>query len=57
MPTVPRGLEMFVDLVIPELQRRGLFHTDYSGKTLPENMGLPTPSNPYFLSWRRDAAK
>jgi FMN-dependent oxidoreductase (nitrilotriacetate monooxygenase family) len=57
VPTVPRGLESFVDLVIPELQRRGLFHTDYTGKTLRENMGLPVPSNPYFSPWQQTAAK
>ena len=38
----------FVDLVVPELQRRGLFRKEYTGKTMRENMGLPTPVNPYF---------
>jgi N-acetyl-S-(2-succino)cysteine monooxygenase len=33
----------FVDLVIPELQRRGLFRTAYEGNTLRENLGLPKP--------------
>jgi len=36
-----------VDLVIPELQRRGLFRTAYEGKTLRENLGLPVPANRY----------
>ena len=31
----------FVKHVVPELQRRGLFHKDYAGKTLRENLGLP----------------
>jgi N-acetyl-S-(2-succino)cysteine monooxygenase len=31
----------FVELVIPELQRRGLFRRAYEGKTLRENLGLP----------------
>ena len=44
----PGGLDDFVDRVVPELQRRGLFHKDYAGKTLRENMGLPMPQNPYF---------
>lgn len=42
------GLENFVDLVIPELQRRGVFHKDYAGKTFRENLGLPVPANPFF---------
>ncbi len=33
-PFLPGGLDDFVDLVIPELQRRGLFRTEYEGKTL-----------------------
>jgi len=45
--TFPKGLEDFVDLVIPELQRRGLFRTAYEGKTLRENLGLPVPANRY----------
>lgn len=43
--TFPRGLEDFVDLVIPELQRRKLFRSEYEGKTLRENLGLPFPVN------------
>ena len=34
----------FVKHVVPELQRRGLFHKDYTGKTLRENLGLPRPA-------------
>jgi FMN-dependent oxidoreductase (nitrilotriacetate monooxygenase family) len=48
MPVLPRCLKMFTELVIPELQRRGLFRTAYQGRTLRERMGLPTPANPYF---------
>ena len=40
---LPGSLSDFVDLVIPELQRRRLFRTDYEGKTLRANLGLPTP--------------
>jgi len=43
--TFPRGLDDFVDLVIPELQRRKLFRTEYEGRTLRENLGLPFPVN------------
>ncbi len=40
---VPGSYEDFVTLVVPELQRRGLFHKDYKGPTLRENIGLPRP--------------
>ena len=39
-PTFPTGFNDIVDLVIPELQRRGLFRTEYEGSTLRENLGL-----------------
>jgi alkanesulfonate monooxygenase len=45
--TCPKGLDDFVDLVIPELQRRGLFRTEYEGTTLRENLGLPKPASRY----------
>ena len=47
-PWVPGGLEEFVDGVVPELQRRGLFRTEYEGQTLRENLGLPRPQNRFF---------
>ena len=37
---LPGGIDDFVDLVIPELQSRGLFRSEYEGTTLRENMGL-----------------
>ena len=40
---VPGSYEDFVALVVPELQRRGLYHKDYKGATLRENLGLPRP--------------
>ena len=42
---LPGGIHDFVDLVVPELQRRGLFRTEYEGTTLRENLGLPRPVN------------
>jgi alkanesulfonate monooxygenase len=42
---MPGGIFEFVDLVVPELQRRGLFHTEYEGATLRENLGLKRPPN------------
>ncbi len=38
----PRGVEDFTRLVVPELQRRGLFRTDYSGRHLREHLGVTT---------------
>jgi len=46
--TVPAGLDEFVDLVVPELQRRGVFRREYEGATLRENLGLPRPENRFF---------
>jgi alkanesulfonate monooxygenase SsuD/methylene tetrahydromethanopterin reductase-like flavin-dependent oxidoreductase (luciferase family) len=43
MPVLPRCLKDFVDLVVPELQRRGLFRTEYAGSTLRDAMGLARP--------------
>jgi hypothetical protein len=40
---VPGAYADFVVHVIPELQRRGLYHKDYAGVTLRENLGLPRP--------------
>ena len=47
-PYLPGGLDDFVDQVVPELQRRGLFRREYEGKTLRENLGLPRPKNRFF---------
>jgi len=44
---LPGGLNDFVDLVIPELVRRGLFRSEYEGRTLRENLGLPRPESRY----------
>ncbi len=41
----PKPLEEFVDLVVPELQRRGIFRTEYEGTTLRANLGVPIPPN------------
>ena len=41
---VPGAYEDFVTHVIPELQRRGIYHKDYAGTTLRENLGLPRPA-------------
>ncbi len=40
---IPGTYEDFVRLVVPELQRRKIYHEEYAGPTLRENMGLPKP--------------
>ena len=40
----PRAFDDFVDKVIPELQRRGLFRSEYEGTTLRDHLGLATPT-------------
>ena len=56
-PVQPRGLRDVVDLVVPELQRRGLFRTEYEGTTLRGHLGLPdAPSRWTGLAARRSAA-
>ncbi len=42
--TLPDGLESFINLVLPELRRRGLFRTEYTGSTLREHLGLKRPA-------------
>lgn len=46
-PVLPQSLNEFVDLVVPELQKRGLFRTAYEGTTLRENLGLARPVSRY----------
>lgn len=47
-PYLPGGLDDFVDQVVPELQRRGLFRRAYSGTTLRDHLGLGRPDNRFF---------
>jgi len=44
-PTFPDGLNDLVDLLIPELQRRGIYRTEYEGTTLRDHLGLTYPSS------------
>jgi alkanesulfonate monooxygenase SsuD/methylene tetrahydromethanopterin reductase-like flavin-dependent oxidoreductase (luciferase family) len=51
MPDVfPSGLETFVDAVVPILQRRGLFRTDYTGPTLRDHFDLAKPPSRFAVS-------
>ncbi|KAF3889549.1 MULTISPECIES: LLM class flavin-dependent oxidoreductase [Nostocales] len=44
---IASGLEVFVDFVVPELRRRGIFRTEYKGRTLREHYGLERPQSRY----------
>jgi FMN-dependent oxidoreductase (nitrilotriacetate monooxygenase family) len=44
-PVLPSGLGTFVEQVVPILQQRGIFRSEYSGRTLRENYGLARPLN------------
>jgi FMN-dependent oxidoreductase (nitrilotriacetate monooxygenase family) len=44
-PIMPGGLKDFIELVVPELRRRGLFRDEYEGRTLRDNLGLKRPAN------------
>ncbi|HUF92198.1 MAG TPA: LLM class flavin-dependent oxidoreductase [Candidatus Limnocylindria bacterium] len=50
---MPGAYEDFVRLVVPELQRRGLYHRDYAGPTLRDNLGLPCAARG---DWKRKAS-
>jgi FMN-dependent oxidoreductase (nitrilotriacetate monooxygenase family) len=44
-PVLPTQLDLFCAEVIPLLQRRGLFRSEYTGTTLREHYGLPMPAS------------
>jgi N-acetyl-S-(2-succino)cysteine monooxygenase len=54
-PTLPGGLTDFIELVVPELRRRGLFRSEYQGTTLREHLGLRRPESRSLV--RSDAAE
>jgi alkanesulfonate monooxygenase SsuD/methylene tetrahydromethanopterin reductase-like flavin-dependent oxidoreductase (luciferase family) len=45
--TLPHDLVQITDGLLPELQRRGVFRTSYSGHTLRDTLGLARPANRY----------
>ncbi|AHE52194.1 hypothetical protein NX02_02165 [Sphingomonas sanxanigenens DSM 19645 = NX02] len=49
-PWLPGGLDDFTGRVVPELQRRGIFRTEYGGSTLRDHLGLPRPENRLFAT-------
>jgi FMN-dependent oxidoreductase (nitrilotriacetate monooxygenase family) len=54
-PFLPGGLDDFVELVLPELRRRGLFRSEYEGPTLRDNLGLARPASRYAKAAGRGA--
>ncbi len=52
---MPAGLSDFVDHVVPEMQRRGLYRTAYEGRTLRANLGVREPPNRYSLMQQEQA--
>ena len=55
-PFYPEPLDDVLHGLVPELQRRGLFQTEYRGRTLRENLGLPRPAHGAFRRVRQDQA-
>ncbi len=53
---LPDGLVDFIDHVLPILQQRGLFRTEYEADTLRGNLGLPKPQNRYALTARPETS-
>jgi FMN-dependent oxidoreductase (nitrilotriacetate monooxygenase family) len=49
----PAAFDAFNALVVPELQRRGLFRAEYQGATLRDHLGLPAPANRFAANRER----
>lgn len=45
----PSGFDDFIELVVPILQDKGIFHKEYESNTLRDNLGLPYPTNRYSI--------
>ncbi|SHN47691.1 LLM class flavin-dependent oxidoreductase [Cryptosporangium aurantiacum] len=48
-PSLPTGINVFTETVVPILRSRGLFREGYTGTTFREHLGLPRPKNQYTL--------
>jgi FMN-dependent oxidoreductase (nitrilotriacetate monooxygenase family) len=55
--SMPGAYEDVVRLLVPELQRRGLFQTEYAGPTLRDNLDLPIPRAADWHGARRQSAE
>jgi hypothetical protein len=53
-PALPSGLETFVEEVIPILRKRGLFRTEYAGRTLRDHYGISRPDSQFAVAAARD---
>lgn len=51
-PILPAMLDVFVDEVVPILQKRGLFRTEYEGETLRDHFGLARPESRFWPEQR-----
>jgi N-acetyl-S-(2-succino)cysteine monooxygenase len=49
-PYLPGGLDKFIDLVIPRLQQKGIFRTEYAGSTFRDHLGLERPENQFKIT-------
>ncbi|MDQ0689458.1 LLM class flavin-dependent oxidoreductase [Arthrobacter sp. W4I7] len=56
-PWLPGGFEAFADEVVPILQSRGLFRTEYTGRTLREHFGLDRPESQYSADSNQPASQ
>lgn len=56
-PYIPGSHDDFCELIVPELQRRNLFRTEYEGKTLRDHLGLPRPESIHAQAGRKRAGK
>ncbi|GAA5235181.1 LLM class flavin-dependent oxidoreductase [Verticiella sediminum] len=57
LPWLPAALDDVVDLLVPELRRRGRFRHEYQGSTLRSHLGLPVPSNRHVQSSAQPVAQ
>ena len=56
-PVLPTGLDDIVNLLLPELRRRGLFRNEYEGSTLREHLGLARPENRFTAARSAQSAE
>jgi FMN-dependent oxidoreductase (nitrilotriacetate monooxygenase family) len=56
-PYLPGGLDAVCEKLVPELQRRGIFRSEYEGSTLREHLGLPRPENRFFTGKGEPSSK
>jgi FMN-dependent oxidoreductase (nitrilotriacetate monooxygenase family) len=54
---LPSTMSDFVTKVVPELQRRGVFREDYTGRTLRDHLGLSRPENRHVAAGAAPLAK